>query len=233
VKLTLVARDEAEQEGRSDTDRLHAAAAAVHEAARPRPRRAAAHPVLDPTTGGACRPRSTRCSSRRTGSRRNGASSSACGRLRAPARRKGDADLLEVADWLWAMALQIEDGGLSDAERELRAAQERLREALDRGANDEEIKRLTDELRQAMDRFLREFAERMQRDSSRGRGPERQRRPHHHAGRPQPHAEPDRGAMMRGDVAEAQRLLDQLRNILENLQTARPSNRMTIRSPAR
>jgi uncharacterized protein (TIGR02302 family) len=33
--------------------------------------------------------------------------------------------------------------------------------------------------------------------------------------------------MRRGDVAEAQRLLDQLRNILENLQTARPSNRMT------
>ena len=61
-------------------------------------------------------------------------------RLRAA---KSDADLLEVAEWLWAMALQIEDGDLSDAERELRAAQERLREALERGATDEEIKRLT------------------------------------------------------------------------------------------
>jgi hypothetical protein len=34
-------------------------------------------------------------------------------------------------------------------------------------------------------------------------------------------------AMRRGDMAEAQRLLDQLRNILENLQTARPGGRMT------
>ena len=34
-------------------------------------------------------------------------------------------------------------------------------------------------------------------------------------------------AMRRGDVAEAQRLLEQLRNILENLQTARPNSRMT------
>ena len=34
-------------------------------------------------------------------------------------------------------------------------------------------------------------------------------------------------AMRRGDMAEAQRLLDQLRNILENLQTAQPNNRMT------
>ena len=33
--------------------------------------------------------------------------------------------------------------------------------------------------------------------------------------------------MRRGDMAEAQRLLDQLRNILENLQTAQPNSRMT------
>ena len=79
---------------------------------------------------------------------------------------KGDPDLVAVADWLWAMALQIEDGDLSEAERELRAAQDRLREAMDCNAPNEEIKRLTDELRQAMDKFLREFAERMQRQQN-------------------------------------------------------------------
>jgi uncharacterized protein (TIGR02302 family) len=145
-------------------------------------------------------------------------------RLRAA---RTDQDLLEVADWLWTMALQIEDGGLSDAERELRAAQERLKEAMDRGAADEEIKRLTDELRQAMDKFLREFAQRMQQN------PQAQ---------DQNQRAPDRTisqddlnrmlrqmeeAMRRGDVAEAQRLLEQLRNILENLQTAQPNSRMT------
>ena len=147
-------------------------------------------------------------------------------RLRAA---KGDADLLEVAEWLWAMALQIEDGDLSDAERELRAAQERLREALDRGASEEEIKRLTDELRLAMDKFLREFAERMQREQQQGQNDQNQRAPDRTV------TQDDLNRMLnqieemmrRGDVAEAQRLLDELRNILENLQTARPNSRMT------
>jgi uncharacterized protein (TIGR02302 family) len=147
-------------------------------------------------------------------------------RLRAA---KNDADLLEVAEWLWAMALQIEDGDLSDAERELRAAQERLREALERGATDEEIKRLTDELRQAMDKFLREFAERMQREQQQGQNDPNQRSPDRTI------SQDDLNRMLnqieemmrRGDVAEAMRLLDQLRNILENLQTARPNSRMT------
>ncbi|NIX78195.1 TIGR02302 family protein [Microvirga terricola] len=142
-------------------------------------------------------------------------------------RAHTDQDLLDVADWLWTMAVQIEDGNLSDAERELRAAQERLREAMERGAPNEEIKRLTDELRQAMDKFLREFAQRMQqnpqtRDPNQ-RGPERVI------------SQDDlnrmlrqmEDAMRRGDMAEAQRLLEQLRNILDNLQTAQPNSRMT------
>ncbi len=151
--------------------------------------------------------------------------------LRAAAERlrvaRSDDALTEVADWLWSMALQIEDGNLSDAEQQLRAAQERLKEAMERGATDDEIKRLTDELRQAMDKFLREFAQRMQQNQQAENQNQRA---------------PDRtitqddlnrmlkqmeDAMRRGDMAEAQRLLDQLRNILENLQTAQPNSRMT------
>ena len=110
------------------------------------------------------------------------------------AGRRTDQDLREVADWLWTMALQIEDGDLSDAERELRAAQDRLREAMDRGATDEEIRRLTDELRQAMDKFLREFAERMQQNQQTQDQPEpAPARPDDLAGRPQPHAPADGG----------------------------------------
>ena len=45
-----------------------------------------------------------------------------------------DADLLDVAAFLWAMAQQIEDGDASQAERDLRAAEKALREALKRGA---------------------------------------------------------------------------------------------------
>jgi uncharacterized protein (TIGR02302 family) len=144
-------------------------------------------------------------------------------------RAKTDPDLVEVADWLWAMALQIEDGDLSDAERELRAAQDRLREAMDQGAPSEEIKRLTDELRQAMDKFLREFAERMQQQQQQSETNPNMQQPNRVI------SQDDLNRMLnqfeemmrRGDMAEAQRLLDELRNILENLQTAQPNSRMT------
>ena len=152
--------------------------------------------------------------------------------LRAAANRfrraRSDAALTDVADWLWAMALRIEEGDLSDAERQLRAAQEQLREAMERGAGEEEIRRLTEELRTAMDRFLREFAERMGRDGQQdreqsARGPERSIS----ADDLNRMLNEMQDAMRRGDTAEAQRLLDQLKNILENLRTARPNSRMS------
>ena len=43
-----------------------------------------------------------------------------------------DSDLVDVAEYLWQMALRIENGDLSEAERDLRAAQQQLREALQR-----------------------------------------------------------------------------------------------------
>ncbi|MDB5643360.1 MAG: hypothetical protein JWN07_2677, partial [Hyphomicrobiales bacterium] len=75
-----------------------------------------------------------------------------------------DPALLEVADLMWEMALRLEDGDLSQAERDLRAAQQQLREALDRGATPEELKRLMDQLRAALDKFVQELAEQQMRD---------------------------------------------------------------------
>jgi uncharacterized protein (TIGR02302 family) len=71
-----------------------------------------------------------------------------------------DEQLRDVADYMWEMALAIEDGDLSAAEKRLRQAQEALQQALENNASDEEIDKLMAELRQAMDEFLREFAER-------------------------------------------------------------------------
>lgn len=73
-----------------------------------------------------------------------------------------DEQLREVVDYLWEVARNIEDGGLSDAERRLKDAQQALRDALERGASDEEIEQLMAELREAMQDFLREFAEQNQ-----------------------------------------------------------------------
>ena len=75
---------------------------------------------------------------------------------------RNDDQLREVVDYLWEVARNIEDGGLSDAERRLKDAQQALREALERGASDEEIEQLMAELRDAMQDFLREFAEQNQ-----------------------------------------------------------------------
>ena len=71
----------------------------------------------------------------------------------------GDPDLLAVADLLWAMALHIEDGDASQAQRDLRAAEQRLREALRRGASEDEMRELTQELRAAAQRYLRDLAQ--------------------------------------------------------------------------
>lgn len=71
-----------------------------------------------------------------------------------------DDALRDVVSYLWQIALGIEEGDLSAAEKRLRQAQQALKDALQRGASDEEIDKLMKELRQAMNDFLREFAER-------------------------------------------------------------------------
>ncbi|MEM5470483.1 TIGR02302 family protein [Hoeflea sp. AS60] len=71
---------------------------------------------------------------------------------------RSDEDLREAIDYMWSVALQMEDGNLSLAERRLRDAQNALAEALENGATDEEIAQLMDELREAMQEYLREMA---------------------------------------------------------------------------
>ncbi|MBI5321680.1 TIGR02302 family protein [Bradyrhizobium sp.] len=76
------------------------------------------------------------------------------------AARTDDAMRAVVAS-LWALAVTIEDGDISDVEKALRAAEEALRQALERGASDEEIKKLTENLRAALDKYLRQLAEQL------------------------------------------------------------------------
>ena len=94
-------------------------------------------------------------------------------RLRLSGRAGLLAEALEpVQQLLWDTALRIEDGDLSLAERALREAQEALREALANGASDEEIARLTEELRQAMERYLAAAQQQILERMARGELPE-------------------------------------------------------------
>ncbi|MCJ2065524.1 TIGR02302 family protein [Methylobacterium sp. J-088] len=137
-------------------------------------------------------------------------------------RARADSDLVDVADLLWEMALKIEDGDLSDAEKQLRQAQDRLKEAIERNAPDDEVKRLTQDLKQALDKFLSEMAQKQGREPNKS-GERQQNNQQSKSVTPEDldkMIQDMADAMKRGDTAEAQRLMEQLRNILENLQTA-------------
>lgn len=53
-----------------------------------------------------------------------------------------------------AQPLRIEDGNLSDAEQELRNAQQNMQEALNNGASDQELQERMQELREAMKNYM-------------------------------------------------------------------------------
>ncbi len=80
-------------------------------------------------------------------------------RLRTDASRDSIASVVEQ---LWQTALRIEEGDLPEAERALNAAQDALLEALKEGTSPEEIKRLVDDLRSALSRYLQALASQQQ-----------------------------------------------------------------------
>jgi len=63
---------------------------------------------------------------------------------------------------LWETALRIEDGEFAIAERDLRKAQERLMKSLKNGADAQEMERLMDEMKEALDKYLAALAEHLQ-----------------------------------------------------------------------
>ncbi|MFK7902852.1 MAG: TIGR02302 family protein [Nitratireductor sp.] len=73
----------------------------------------------------------------------------------------GETKLREAMELLWEIALELEFGDLTEAERKLREAQERLSKALENNASDEEIEQLMDELRSAMNDFIEEMQRQM------------------------------------------------------------------------
>ena len=56
---------------------------------------------------------------------------------------------IEIADLLWALAIDLEDGDVDDALERMRQAEERLSQAMKNGASEAEIAELMQELREA------------------------------------------------------------------------------------
>ena len=138
------------------------------------------------------------------------------------ANAKSDDQLREVVARMWDMAVQLEDGNVSQAELALRQAQDALRQALERGASDEELKKLMDQLRAAMDKYLQALAEEMRKN------PQQLARPLDRNTRML--SQRDLKSMLdrlenlarSGNKEAARQLLEELQSMLENLQMARP-----------
>lgn len=142
---------------------------------------------------------------------------------------KGE-DFRDVVDLLWEIALTVEDGNLSDAERQLRNLRRELAKALSENAPPERIAELMKKMREAMNRYMREMAKQMQRNMREGRMDQFQPRPD------QVISSQDLQKMMdqieklarSGNHDAAQKLLSELERIMENM---RPG--MAQRSPQR
>jgi len=142
-----------------------------------------------------------------------------------------DEDLRDAIDYMWSVALQIEDGNLSLAERRLRDAQNALAEALENGASDEEISQLMDELRQAMQEYIRELA----RQNPNSQSPDQQAMPQNML------RQRDLDNMLdqienlarSGARDQAQQMLQELQRMMNNLQAGRQQRQQQQGGPMR
>ncbi|MFY0661876.1 MAG: TIGR02302 family protein [Shimia sp.] len=124
----------------------------------------------------------------------------------------------ELAEALWQLALNLEDGDLGSAAERLRQAQERLSEAMKNGASDAEIARLMQELREATEDYMRELARRQQQDGEPGEDQQ-------NAENSMQMSQDDLQRMMdriqelmeEGRMAEAQQALEELQRLMENM----------------
>ena len=130
--------------------------------------------------------------------------------------RLDDDAVAEFAEALWALAVEIEEGDLSDALERLRRAQDRLSEAIENGATDEEIAELMQELREAMQDYMRQLAEQQgdQQNQDMAQGDMQEMSTQDL----QDMLDRLQELMEQGRMAEAEQLLEQLRQMMENMQ---------------
>jgi uncharacterized protein (TIGR02302 family) len=133
----------------------------------------------------------------------------------------------EVAEALWQVALQIEDGTLSDALETLRQAQDKLSEAIRRGASKDEIAKLMDDMTKALQNYVAKLAQ--QQD-----GKDQQTAQNLPQGQPitgdqmQQMLDRLQQLMEQGRMAEAQQLLDRLRQLTENMRVTQGQGGMQV-----
>jgi uncharacterized protein (TIGR02302 family) len=125
----------------------------------------------------------------------------------------------QIAEDLWDLAIELEEGVLADALERMRRAQERLNEAMKNGATNEEIAELMDELRRATEEYMQQ----LQRQQAQEGGEQGQQGPQ---GETMQMTQDDLQRMMdriqelmeQGRMAEAEQALRELQEMMENMQ---------------
>lgn len=135
-------------------------------------------------------------------------------------RDKSRLGLKSAQDQLWHIALKIEDGLLSDAEKALKDAQDKLSKALEDGASDQEIQQLMQELKQALNNFLQEMAKQAegQPQMPDGQNPNQQMMSSQDLERMLKNIE---NMARNGARDQAQQMLSEMRDMLDRLQSGK------------
>ncbi|MBU2983575.1 TIGR02302 family protein [Lentibacter algarum] len=124
----------------------------------------------------------------------------------------------ELTEAMWDLALNLEEGNLADALEKMRDAQEKLSEAMRNGASEDEIARLMDELREATRDYMQQLAQRQQQEGEEGEQGEPQ-------GESMELSQQDLQDMMdriqelmeQGRMAEAEQALQEFQEMMENM----------------
>ncbi len=143
--------------------------------------------------------------------------------LRGLERDTSRQGMKTVTDGMWELALRIEDGDLSDAEKALKDAQDKLAEALEKGAPNSEIDNLMQELREALSKYVEQLTKNAN-DQAPPEGLDQQN---------QQLSQKDLDQMMKnledmtkaGSRDQAQQMLSELRDLLERLQSGQVSKK--------
>jgi uncharacterized protein (TIGR02302 family) len=143
--------------------------------------------------------------------------------LRISGRRliadKTGAEIAEVQGLLWQIAMRLEEGSIASAEMALRAAEQALQEALDRGASDQEIEQLMNQLQQAMNQFLDALTQQAMKNAPNGKLSNDTARQMTMQREDLQRLLDKAREMVRGGARDAARqMLSQLQDMLENLQ---------------
>ena len=128
-----------------------------------------------------------------------------------------DDGVAGIAEALWVVAEQLEDGSLADARERLRRAQERLSEAMRNGANDAEIAELMEELRDAIDDYTRMLAQEGAEPEDGERRQAEGERQELSGDQLQAMLDRIQELMEQGRMAEAEQLMQRLNQMLENM----------------